>query len=181
MESLSDEILVEKSRAGNQQAFAVLLERHTDYCYSIVYRMINVKAEAEDIVQDAFVTVWQKIRSFDSQKAKFTTWLYSIATRMAIDALRKRKNQVDVHSVAIISEDHNGFTQLCNNELEESVRQATSSLTELQKAVFVLREIEEMEVVEVSYITGLSAKQIKDNLYVARKQVRERLKKTLSL
>ncbi|WP_430814411.1 RNA polymerase sigma factor [Carboxylicivirga sp. RSCT41] len=180
MKTVSDDILIEKSRTGNSMAFGVLVERYSNYCYSIVCRIVGNRAEAEDVVQDAFVLAWQEIDGFDCKKGKFTTWLYTIATRLAIDILRKRRSQEDL--IAVKEDDSNendALKNLFNEELEEQIKWACKSLTALQKAVFVLREIEEMDVHEVSEITGLSAKQIKDNLYVARKKVREQLQKVI--
>ncbi|MCG8579177.1 MAG: sigma-70 family RNA polymerase sigma factor [Bacteroidales bacterium] len=181
MNIVSDDILIEKAQRGNQTAFGILVERYSNYCYSIVYRIVGCKAEAEDVVQESFVLAWQKLKCFDSNKGKFTTWLYTISTRLAIDALRKRRKQEELLSEVEEKQVDDALSHLYSKELEEQIRQATQSLTELQKVVFVLREIEEIEVDEVSIITGLSPRQIKDNLYVARKKVREQLQKVISV
>lgn len=181
MKIVSDKKLLSRSQSGNQIAFGLLVERYSNYCYAIVYRIIGNETEAEDVVQEAFVSVWQQLKSFDSKRAKFTTWLYTIATRLAIDVLRKRRNRTELLSESIMDvQADDALSNLCNKDLEQQLSEATQSLTELQKTVFVLREIEEMEVDEVSTITGLSPKQIKDNLYVARKKIRQHLQMVMS-
>jgi RNA polymerase sigma-70 factor (ECF subfamily) len=180
MKAVSDDILIRRSKSGKQMAFGLLVERYSSYCYSIVYRIVSNRAEAEDVVQETFVLAWQKLESYDCNKGKFTTWLYTIATRLAIDTHRKRQQHEELKPEDDFgNSSDNALNTICNNELEQQLRYAMQSLTELQKAVFVLREIEEIEVKEVGIITGLSSKQIKDNLYVARKKVKEQLQKVI--
>ncbi|MCU4155082.1 RNA polymerase sigma factor [Carboxylicivirga sp. A043] len=182
MKTISDDILISRSQSGNQMAFGVLVERYSNFCYSIVFRIVGNEAETEDVVQEAFILAWKKVKHFNSKRGKFTTWLYTIATHLAIDALRKQRKRV-----MLVLETENeiqaddALAQLYNRDLEAQLKQAMKSLTVLQKAVFVLREIEEIDVAEVAVITGLSPKQIKDNLYVARKKVREQIPKVISI
>ncbi|WP_439181470.1 RNA polymerase sigma factor [Carboxylicivirga taeanensis] len=170
-----EERLIQRSKQGDVEAFSLLLDKYTRYLYTVVFRFVNEEEEAKDVVQDTFIVVWKKLKQYDSRQAKFTTWLYTIAVRQAIDTLRKRKPCVALSDNEISNYDID--RELSNKEMGELILKATKFLSPLQKVVFVLRDIEDLEVEEVKQVTGLTAKQIKDNLYVARKLIRARLEK----
>ncbi|MBR8537856.1 RNA polymerase sigma factor [Carboxylicivirga sediminis] len=174
---MTEEQLINSSKQGNKLAFAQLIDKYTSYLYQLVFRIINNEEESKDILQDTFIVVWQKLSQYDAGKSKFTTWLYTIATRQAISSLRKRKHHIPVDDGVVSKYCEDAYYQLANKEVGELILKATKNLSPLQKVVFVLRDVEELEVDEVRQITGLSAKQIKDNLYVARKLIRDRLMK----
>lgn len=176
---MREEQLIFRSRRGDHRAFALLVDKYTSYLFTIVFRIVNNEEESKDLVQDTFIIAWQKLKSFDAGKAKFSTWLYTIATRLAIDVLRKRRMQVELTDAVLPVQAEGVHRQLSNSEVGDLINQATQHLSEMQKVVFVLRDIEGMEVDEVSEITGWSAKQIKDNLFVARKKIRAQLKQMM--
>ncbi len=165
--------LIAKSIKGDQKAFGELVFMHQDFVFSVVFRLVNIEADAEDIVQNVFVKVWQKIKIYRSEKSKFTTWLYAIATRMALDYIRKVKPMEDLDESIQCKYDME--KEMDNRELGILIRNACSQLSARQKLIFVLRDLEELPVDEVVEITGFSEKVIKDNLYVARKKIREKI------
>ncbi|TRX65848.1 RNA polymerase sigma factor [Carboxylicivirga sp. M1479] len=177
MKKTTEEILILKSKAGNARAYGQLVERYSQFCFSIVFRLMHVRVDAEDVVQEAFISAWNKLKKFDPKKGKFSTWLYAIATRLAIDTIRKRKVLLSLSEKEMELQYTDPYAKLENEENEKLLMFAMHRLTELQKLVFVLREIEEMSVDEVVAISELTPKQIKDNLYVARKQVKQLLMK----
>lgn len=174
---MTEEQLINSSKQGNKLAFAQLVDRYTSYLYQLVFRIVNDEEEAKDVVQDTFIVVWLKLSQFDIKKSKFTTWLYTIATRHAISSLRKRKLHIEVADDVLPKYNDDALYQLANKEIGGLILKATKNLSPLQKVVFVLRDVEGIGVEEARQITGLSAKQIKDNLYVARKLIRECLRK----
>ncbi len=174
---MTEELIIDKSIKGDTLAFGQLVDKYSAYLFAIVFRLVNSEEEAEDIVQEVFIQVWQKLKEYDPHKAKFSTWLYTIATRLAIDALRKKKLHVELCDDYLPLQMPDVHGQLSNKETARLIYCATKKLSPLQKAVFVLREVEGLGVNEVMLITGLTAKQIKDNLYWARKLIKERLAK----
>jgi RNA polymerase sigma-70 factor (ECF subfamily) len=82
---MQEEQLIFRSRSGDHRAFVLLVDKYTSYLFAIIFRMVNDEEESKDLVQDTFIIAWQKLVSFDAGKAKFSTWLYTIATRLAID------------------------------------------------------------------------------------------------
>ncbi len=87
----TDEELMGRIRNGDRDAFSMLVMRHTRKYYSLAYRMLSSREEAEDIVQESFITLWTNPAGWDGgRKTKFTTWFYRVVANACID--RKRKN-----------------------------------------------------------------------------------------
>lgn len=90
--SLSDESLIRRIQERNHDAFSELVFRHSKRFYSIAYRMLSNKNEAEDIVQEAFLKLWDKPDLWDkTRQTKFTTWFYRIITNLCLDYNKKKK------------------------------------------------------------------------------------------
>src|SRR6266851_9389015 len=86
----SDALAVERTLAGDRDAYRILVERHSQNVYRLAYRMTGNSHDAEEIVQEAFLRGYQKLKQFAGQ-ANFGTWVYRIAANYAIDRLRQRK------------------------------------------------------------------------------------------
>lgn len=88
----SDAIAVERTLAGDRDAFRALVERHSHNVFRLAYRMTGNQQDAEEIVQEAFLRAYQKLNQFAS-RANFGTWVYRIAANYAIDRMRQRKSE----------------------------------------------------------------------------------------
>ena len=88
----SDAAAVARTLAGEREAYRVLVERHSGYVYRVAYRMMGNSHDAEEVVQEAFLRAYQKLRQF-AGNANFGTWVYRIAANYAIDRLRQKKNE----------------------------------------------------------------------------------------
>lgn len=175
MSNQDENNLISKSRKGDKDAFGRLIVKYADYLFSVVFRIVLNKEEAEDIVQEAYVKAWMTLKDFDASKAKFSTWLYCIASRKAIDFTRTKKSQVKSLEIDQSDPGMDIHEKMTNKELEVILLKATDGLSEQQRIVFVLRDLEDLDVDEVVAITGYSKKKIKDNLFVARKKIRSKL------
>ncbi len=133
---------------GNAQAYAALVDRyHTGliiHCESLV----NDRDDAEDIAQEAFIKAYNNLSKFDNTQSRFSTWLYKIATNLAIDHLRKQKRQIQVEDVEALAQTTE--PAFIKNEECAAVRQAVSKLT----------PPEYKEVIEAYFWHGLSYEQI---------------------
>ena len=87
--AVSDAIAVERTLAGDRDAYRVLVERHSRSVYRMAYRMMGNTHDAEDIVQESFLRAYQKLKQFEGN-ANFGTWVYRIAANYAIDRIRQR-------------------------------------------------------------------------------------------
>src|SRR5207244_1637986 len=88
----SDAVAVARARAGDQDAFGMLVERHSIRLFQLVYRMTGNEQDAEDVVQETFLRAYKQLNRFES-RAGFGTWLHRIAANCSLDLLRKRKGQ----------------------------------------------------------------------------------------
>jgi RNA polymerase sigma-70 factor (ECF subfamily) len=164
---------------GDRQAFRVIVENHQSFAYAVAYRMVGNRAEAEDIAQEAFIRLWKNISKYRTD-VKLSTWLYKIVTNLCLDFLKSPHNRQREHHHGL---EHAGDVQtittpdsiLAGKELRLEIEKATETLPPLQKAVFVLRDLESLSVAETCEILSLTADKVKSNLFHARKNIAERL------
>lgn len=93
--------LVAGIRAGREQAMSQLYDRYSSIVYSVALRVLGDTGAAEDVLQDVFMQLWRKPEAFDANRGSLAAWLAVIARHRAIDALRKRKPEIDVSEVVI--------------------------------------------------------------------------------
>ena len=174
--TLSD--LITSSKQNDQKAFRKIVEGYQSMIYSLAFRMLCNEEEAKDTVQETFIKVWMNLSTYDSNK-KFSTWIYAIATNLCLDKLKSAKhsfqeNAIDNTVLNLISSE-NIEQSFINSELGNIIRKLTSELTPKQKIVFTLRYLEEIEIDEISQITGMTPNRIKSNLFLARQTIRRKL------
>ena len=176
-EPLTQEIIGRAMR-GDSDSFRVIVDQNQAFAYAVAYRFLANAEDAEDVTQEAFVRLWRNVHKYRPE-IKLTTWLYRIVANLCLDFLKsaygkQRKNQVDVDRIGEAKESTD--EPLRQNELHEMILRAADGLTPKQKAVFVLRDMEDLPVEEVCSILSMSAGNVKSNLYYARQRVGEKLK-----
>ncbi len=173
--------IILKCQKRDTRAFTYIVEEYQEYVYRLAVRILNDVSDAEDVVQEVFVKAWNNLKSYSPLKSKFSTWLYTIATRTCFDELRKRKSVVTVSDEMIFELFNNDEPddELDEQSAIELIKHLSCSLSSIQKVVFVLRDLEGYDVSEVVGLTELTEKQIKDNLFLARKSIKEKMKKIL--
>lgn len=169
MKDKSDEELVEMLVAGDSAAFSHLVRRHTTYFYRVAYRVVVSKETAEDIVQKAFLKIWEKPELWQSGKAKFKTWFYRIVVNLAIDDKRRFK------SVAL---DFDVADKVKENDFKEQelLQKALKSIPERQRAAIMLVYFEEMKQSEAAKMLNINIKALESLLSRGKKQLREVMK-----
>lgn len=171
--------IINQARNGDTRAFREIVDEYQAFAYSVSYRFLGNAEDAEDVVQEAFIRLWKNLKNYKSE-VKLTTWLYRIIANLCLDFLksvygRQRKNKVDVEHISLYSVGSDQSMQA--GELNELIQEAAAALTPKQKAVFILRDLEGLSVEEVCGILSMSAGNVKSNLYYARQQMSEKLKK----
>ena len=169
--------IIERCKRGDRLAFSFLVDRHSERAFSVAFRILNDTMEAEDVVQESFIAVWEKITDFDPERS-FPAWLYRVVVNRAYDALRKKKRQkeTDLENIGeLIDSADNPGVILDNRETGQLIRALTEELSPIQKLVFVLIELEECTHDEAAEITGMNKDAIKSNLNHARKNIAKRL------
>lgn len=179
MKQIDPEIL-SKCQNGDKTAFRIVVQTYQRMVFSLGLKFLCDEEEAKDIVQETFIKVWVNIKRYDGSSS-FSTWIYGIASHLCLDRLKQTKR------LAPLPEDESVLREYATNsdtqqQLENSqwvaiLRLLADKLSDKQRLVFTLSHLEGLESSEISTITGLDAKQIKSNLYVARQTIREQLKR----
>ena len=173
--------IIQNAKSGDTSAFRKLVEHYQPFAYALAYRMTRSHDEAQDIVQDSFIRCWQAIGRFD-QRVKFSTWLYKIVMNRCLDLFKSsrfksRHYEIDFNVGYGVHDPKRSDELLHQQEFLEIVLKMSQQLTPKQRAVFVLRDLEDLDVTEVSSILSMSHGKIKSNLYYARKKMSELLSK----
>lgn len=174
---LDDTALVAASKSGNQDAFAILVQRHQRRVFNLVFRTLQDYEEANEVTQDAFFSAWQGLPSFRGD-ARFSTWLYRIAYNCALKQLEQRKRDNAIQA-AIQSEPLDNGDQI-DAELEAHDRQAIVrehllTLPAKYRVVLILRHLQEMTYEEMAEILTMPIGTIKTHLFRARNLLKQRL------
>lgn len=175
-----DSKIIELCRRGDTASFRAVVQTYQPMVYSLSIKMLADDEEAKDIVQDTFIKVWQSIGSYDDRYS-FSTWVYTICSRLCLDRIKKLRLQApmadDVGVLENYVSDSNPERQLEGSEWVSVVKVLAQGLSNKQRLVFTLSQLEGLSTEEITEITGLDATQIKSNLSLARKSVREQLTK----
>ncbi len=172
MEALSDAELVELVLAGEQDAFAVLVERYKDAVQNLAYRMLSNATEAEDVTQEVFVRAYTQLATYKSAH-KFSTWLLSIASHLAIDQLRRRRFLAlpleDVPFLEWIADLGVGPEQSAlEGEQQDEIQTYLQRLPSKYRAVIVLRYWYDLSYEEIGTALNLTPALVKARLHRAR-------------
>lgn len=171
--------------ADDQSAFAELVERFQHRLVGVMNHLLGRSDEAEDLAQEVFLRVY-RTRSRYTPKAKFSTWLFTIANNLALNALRDRQRK---HNVPLDVKDSGPMPSpqyedqrlrppthnLAQQELASIVRVALDDLNERQRMAVVLNKFEDMGYAEIAEVMGLTSKAVKSLLSRARGKLREAL------
>jgi RNA polymerase sigma-70 factor (ECF subfamily) len=180
MQALDDEpVLVQRALAGEQRAFADLVERYTGAVFNMAYRMLNNAQDAEDAVQEIFLRAYRRLDTYDVDR-KFVTWLLTIASNYCIDRLRRRRfDWLTLDDVAFwlpstrIGPERNALL----NEQRLAVQRALQSLPEQYRSITVLRYWQDLSYLEIAEVTGLTESAVKTRLHRARKMLEAALQR----
>ncbi len=172
VEALSDAELVELVLAGEQDAFAVLVERYKDAVQNLAYRMLSNATEAEDVTQEVFVRAYTQLATYKSAH-KFSTWLLSIASHLAIDQLRRRRFLAlpleDVPFLEWIADLGVGPEQSAlEGEQQDEIQAYLQRLPSKYRAVIVLRYWYDLSYEEIGTALNLTPALVKARLHRAR-------------
>ena len=171
--------IITRCQDGDKEAVRWVVQTHQRMVFSLALKMLCDEEEAKDMVQETFIRVWQRIRDLDHQKT-IGTWIYTIASRMCIDKLRHMNRIVsipeDQMTLRRFASDSDNQRTLENREWVGIVRTLVDGLSDKQRLVFTLCQLEGLSSAEAEQITGFDTKQIKSNLFVARQTIRKRLK-----
>jgi len=177
-------------KAGDQQSFELLLQRYRTPLVNFLYRMVRSREQAEDLAQEVFLRVYRAREDYEPS-AKFTTWLFRIATNLALNSLRDHRYQkleisMDAPVVADaesgderpmeVADEHPDIEQhLVEEARKKMIRHAIEKLPEKQRAAVLLHKYQELDYAEISKILRCSESALKSLLFRAYETLRVEL------
>ena len=181
----SDLDLIEEFRTGKQGSFEELLSRYSNKVFSLASRLTRNPEDAEEVLQDVFITVHRKIAGFEG-KSSFSSWLYRVTVNAAFMKLRKRRQDPAVslediaqqaHSMSALRSPESAFvdSQSMRNQVLEALEVAIRKLPDDYRPVFILRDVDGLTSREVSRILDLTVPAVKSRLHRSRLMLRRRL------
>ena len=195
--SLGDLELVERLRGADSSALELLMERYSPRIYRVAFGITRNHAEAEEVVQDVFLTLFRKIDTFEG-RAAIGTWLYRVAANAALIKRRGKRVELEVsledylpafrddghregdRSWVLADWSQTPESELLAGEAREILERAIEQLPEHYRALLVLRDVEELSNEEVAEILGESLSSVKSRLHRARMALREILTRRLA-
>ena len=179
-----DRTAVAHAQHGDIEAFRSLVERHSRYLFSVAHRMTGSAADAEDVVQEAWLKAHRQLGGFEA-RADVRTWLHRITVNCAIDFIRARRHREDAHDPADLEQgplsERGADGQVTplrlaqSGEIRRRVGEALGHLTGLERAAFTLRHMEGMSIDEVGIALGLKASATKHSIFRAVRKMRQAL------
>ncbi|ADG99299.1 RNA polymerase, sigma-24 subunit, ECF subfamily [Segniliparus rotundus DSM 44985] len=174
--SLSDELLARRAQHGDGEAFDALVARHARALLRFVQSTYPDRSGCEDIVQETFIAAWKALPTFGF-RSQFRTWLYSLASRKTIDALRKRGAGSDLGAIPETPDVRPGpGQQVLNGEFLAALRSQLSRLPYPARAAWWLREVHELPLAEIAAILRTTEGSVRGHLQRTRKHLAEALR-----
>jgi RNA polymerase sigma-70 factor (ECF subfamily) len=189
----TDRELVERSQQGDGSAFATLVERHQRQLFRLALRMTGSEADANEVLQEAFLNAWQKLPNFRGE-AQFSSWLYRIAANSALMRLRRKRRAPDALPEQPLelqgpkfSADgyldpppHSDWSQradekMMSGQLGAAIDKAVHELPEDYRTVFLLKDVDGLSNEDIATALELTVPAVKSRLHRARLALREKL------
>ena len=178
--------LVRRALAGDQKAFAGIMERYDRQLYHLMYKMVRSKEESEDLVQEAFIKAFNALHTFNDDYA-FSTWLYKIAVNNCIDFLRKKRLQTFSYDKPVAAKDGEMRREypdpesvtdkaMLASEKTGIINHAIENLPEKYKTAIVLRHHKEFSYEEIAQHLNLPLGTVKARIFRAREMLKRKLK-----
>lgn len=179
----ADAQVVARVRAGEAEAFRVLVARHGRAIFRLACRMTGNEHDAEDVVQEAFLKAYRKLGEFE-ERSQFGSWIHRIAANCAYDLLRARARQEarierrssdEGPALDVAAADPAPDRLLAGDEVRRRLRAAMARMSALERSAFTLRHIEGLSIAEISRALELDGSAAKQSVFRAVRKVREAL------
>jgi RNA polymerase sigma-70 factor (ECF subfamily) len=178
---LDDAAAVAQAKGGDQEAFRVLVERHSRSIYRLAYRMTGKPEDAEDVVQETFVRAYKQLVRFEA-RSNFATWLYRIGFNCSIDYMRARPHRESAEShdtLERLSPGDSGPSmddKVFAGQIGEKVQDALKDLSPQERAAFLMRHYHGCSIEEICEALGLKSNAAKHSIFRAVKKMRVALR-----
>ncbi|MFB7175743.1 RNA polymerase sigma factor [Streptomyces sp. NPDC056254] len=176
-DGFDDDLLAVRASEGDEDAFAVLVRRHSSRLLALAVHLLGSRTDAEDAVQDAFLSAWRRLPEFQ-HKASFGTWMYRIVTNRCLNTLRRRAGALPLHAVPDPATDPDRSPPHVA-EIDAATAALTAALQRLSpelRVCWVLRELHSLHYEEIAHVTGSSEQTVRGRLFRARRALTEAIR-----
>lgn len=187
-----DQSLLERIRSGEREAFSSLVEPYAPRVYSVLLRMTGDRAAAEDLLQDALLQAYRALDRFRGE-CSFYTWIYRIAVNKTLNWIRRVRGKIHFESLdeplstgdgqvqrEVVDVRDSPEVRSAQTETAEVIDQAIAALSQANRIVFTMREIEGMQYDEIARTLECSEEAVRTRLHRAKKELKERLRPFLA-
>jgi len=187
LETLSpqDAVLVTQVLQGDQDAYGLLVQRHSRSLFALAYRVTGNQEDADEVVQETFLSAYRNLSRFE-QRSNFGTWLYRIAMNCALDLKEKRRPEVGAMQIAEDPEPGEQQVQIASHapdhdqlvfsgQVKEKIAAAMKLLSKTERAAFVMRHLEGKSIEEIAGVLGLKPNATKNSIFRAVQKMRQQL------
>jgi len=180
----NDHAAIQAVLAGDKEAYGALVVRHSHLLFRVAYRITGNEADADDVVQEAFLRGYRKLEGFES-RANFGTWIYRIAVHCALDKVKHRRgdetsrvgdsNDPELDQLQVADQAAGPDRILLSGEIGSMQEAALHSLTVTERTAFVLRHMEDRTTAEIGAALGIEPNAAKQAVFRAVQKLRRRL------
>ena len=173
---IPDADLLRAVAQGDEESLAAIYDRYRTILFGLLFRILGNRAEAEDILQEVFVQVWQRARDFDENRGKAFTWLVTLARSRAIDRLRSlgsRSRTIEAATKESADAVADAVEDAINNERGEVVRAALKELPEEQRAALLMAYFDGFSQSEIAERTNTPLGTVKTRMRTGMTKLRE--------
>ena len=173
-----DQLTLDGCRSGDAAALRIFVMRYEQMVFAFLSRSLGAGPHVEDLAQEVFLRACRALPRFDSARsARLSTWLLTIATRVAIDARRKRRLPIaTLDADVVVADSGTPETERRRHEIAGALERAALQLSEEQRDVFVLAEFHGLDTKELASVLGISEGTVKTRLFRARERLRAALR-----
>jgi RNA polymerase sigma factor (sigma-70 family) len=176
----TDNSIIERILSGDKSGYRDLANRHKDYAFTVAYKVVGTREDAEEIAQDAFIQAFQALPTFN-QEAKFTTWFYRIVFNAAL--MFKRKNRIQTEDIELSQSAQSAPADTANelkiSEQRQYIQKALNHLSPDDVTMITLFYLKEQSLEEIAQVVGISSETVKVKLCRARKRLADTMNKML--
>lgn len=175
-ESPDDESLLERIREGDGSAFAILVRRHSDRYYRLAYRYTARREEAEDIVQAAFIKLWETPDMWDPRRgARFTTWFYRVVVNLCLDSRKKHGAAAIPESFEIEDRSPDSEEKVAESEAKSLLARKIAGLPPRQRTALILCFYEELSHEDAAGVMNVSLSALRSLLMRAKATLKQEM------
>ncbi|MEU9039718.1 sigma-70 family RNA polymerase sigma factor [Streptomyces sp. NPDC048352] len=175
---LDDTVLAVRAAEGDEDAFGVLVRRHSSRLFALAQHLLGNRADAEDAVQEAFLSAWRRLPEF-RHGASFGTWMYRIVTNRCLNALRHRPRPLPLDTVPepVAADADSSPPRVAESDAASAaLARALLELRPELRVCWVLRELHGLHYSEIAHVTGSSEQTVRGRLFRARRALTEAMR-----